>query len=159
MSCVCTIDMETLSTAPPPPPQPLPLLCILCPIRNGIQRCPPVKENLRWKGSNSISNFHHHNICKWGRCRLYITSQKLCIQRSVTCSRVYGLYTLAQFFRKRNRKSKIFCNSCFLFPISLFQFFIYLFLSFNQFSANLPHNYWASLTLFSHIYIFVISLY
>jgi hypothetical protein len=36
-------------------------MCRLCPIRNGIQRCPPVKENLRWKGPNSIYNFHHHN--------------------------------------------------------------------------------------------------
>jgi hypothetical protein len=67
-----SIDMETLSRPPPPPP--LPLICRLCPIRNGTQRCPPAKENLRWKGSNSISNFHHHNA-KWGRCRLYITSQ------------------------------------------------------------------------------------
>jgi hypothetical protein len=34
----------------------------LCSIRNGIQRCPPIKENLRWKRSHSISKFHQHNI-------------------------------------------------------------------------------------------------
>jgi hypothetical protein len=49
------IDMETLSRLPPP----LPFICRLCPIRNGIKRRPLGKENLRWKGSNSIYNFHH----------------------------------------------------------------------------------------------------
>jgi hypothetical protein len=55
---VYCIDMLTLSRPPPP----LPFMCWLCPIRNDIQRCTTVKENLRWKGPNSITNFHHHNI-------------------------------------------------------------------------------------------------
>jgi hypothetical protein len=37
-------------------------MCRLCPIWNGCQRCPPRKEELRGRGSNSISNFHQHNI-------------------------------------------------------------------------------------------------
>jgi hypothetical protein len=37
-------------------------MCRLCPIWIGCQRCPPRKEELRGRGSNSISNFHHHNI-------------------------------------------------------------------------------------------------
>jgi hypothetical protein len=35
--------------------------CRLCPIWNGIQRCPPVNKILQWKGSISIFNFHNVN--------------------------------------------------------------------------------------------------
>jgi hypothetical protein len=67
------IDMETLSRLPPP----LPLICRLCPIRNGIKRRPPVKDNLRWKGSNSISNFHHHNINEGADNLHYVTGRSV----------------------------------------------------------------------------------
>jgi hypothetical protein len=50
-------------------------MCSLCPIRNGIQRCPPVNENLRWQGPNSIYNFHHHNINEGAAVFHYVTGR------------------------------------------------------------------------------------
>jgi hypothetical protein len=64
-------------------------MCRLCPIRNVIQRCPPVKRNLRWKGPNSIYNFHHHSINEGVvHCSLR-HRKKLCIQRSIKGSHVH----------------------------------------------------------------------
>jgi hypothetical protein len=37
---------------------------------------PPVKENLRWKGSNRIYNFHHHYINEGAvDCVHYVTGR------------------------------------------------------------------------------------
>jgi hypothetical protein len=55
MATFCgTIDMVTLSRPPPTPS----LYVQTVSHRNGLQRWPPVKENLWW----SIYNFHHHDI-------------------------------------------------------------------------------------------------
>jgi hypothetical protein len=44
------------------PPLPLLLMSRLWPICIRCQGGPPMKEELRGKGPNCISNFHHHNI-------------------------------------------------------------------------------------------------
>jgi hypothetical protein len=69
-------------------PPPLPLMCRLSHIWIGCQRYPPRKEELRGRGSNSISNFHHHNTNggdvdstwrhRWKLCRGNLPIRYLC---------------------------------------------------------------------------------
>jgi hypothetical protein len=78
--------METLSRLPPP----LPLICRLCPLINGLKRRLPVKENLRWKGSNSNSNFHHRNINEGANNLHYVTGRSIGISGLLSVSMSMG---------------------------------------------------------------------